>query len=280
MNILLLLPILIISIPVMIGSIHLMRDGMKAAKEERCQKEKEAQLERDKQWFYNKVWNGNWEYKGEKIDIRNIPQLSFEQWLTFYNSAPERWEINLRQCDYACTRFCAIPAYQKGKVYIDTFWESPEDLYKFMQWQNNEYQKGDAAIFENERAKRLSKLAKCLKEDIAEKNKQVQKELDALEKEVVASMPKPKEENPIEKYWREQREEQAKNCHSLSEFLKYLMEKYPDYNYAETQQMITLDGTIVAEITLVHKHKPGNSLKITAIRDEKTKVWTEKSTMG
>ena len=47
-------------------------------------------------------------------------------------------------------------------------------------------------------------------EDIAEKNKQVQKELDILEKEIAASMPKPKEEDPIEKYWREQREEQAK----------------------------------------------------------------------
>ena len=189
MNILLLLPILIISIPAMIGGIRLMKNGMKAVKEERRQKEKEAQLERDKQWFYNKVWNANWENEGEKIDIREIPQLSFEQWLIFYNSAPGHWEINLRQCDYVCTRFCAIPNYKKGKVYIDTFWETPEDLYKFMEWQKNEYQKGDAAIFENERAKRLSKLAKCLKEDIGEKNKQVQKELEALEKEVAANMP-------------------------------------------------------------------------------------------
>ena len=280
MNILLLFPILIISIPIMIGSIHLIKDSIKIVKEKRHQKEEEVRLEKDKQWFYNKVWNANWENKGEKIDIRNIPQLSFEQWLIFYNSAPEHWEINLKQCDYACTQFCAIPNYKKGKIYIDTFWETPEDLYKFMEWQKNEYQKGDAAIFENERAKRLSKLAKCLKEDIGEKNKQVQKELDALEKEVAANMPKPKEEDPIEKYWREQREEQARDCHSLSEFLKYLIEKYPDYNYAETQQMITLDGTIVAEIIFVHKYKPCNSLKITAIRDEKTKVWAEKSTMG
>lgn len=48
MSILLLLPILIISIPAMIGGIHLIKDGMKAVKEERRQKEKEAQLERDK----------------------------------------------------------------------------------------------------------------------------------------------------------------------------------------------------------------------------------------
>ena len=79
-----------------------------------------------------------------------------------------------------------------------------------MEWQKNEFQKGDVAIFENKRAECLSELAKCLHEDIAEKNKQVQKELDILEKEIAASMPKPKEEDPIEKYWREQREEQAK----------------------------------------------------------------------
>ena len=77
-------------------------------------------------------------------------------------------------------------------------------------WQKNEFQKGDVAIFENKRAERLSELAKCLQEDIVEKNKQVQKELNILEEEIAANMPKPKEEDPIEKYWREQREEQAK----------------------------------------------------------------------
>lgn len=279
MNFLLLLPILGIFIPTIIGGIHLMRTSMKAIKEEREQKAEAKQLEEDKQWYYNKVWNGDWSQNDKPVDIRNIPQLSFEQWLTFYNSSPERWNINLKQTCQGCHYFCAFPAYKKGKTHIDTFWETPEDLWKFMQWQKNEYKNGDAAIFENERAKRLSKLAKNIKQDLEEKNKEVQKELDALEKEVAASMPKKVEEDPIQKCLREQREKQPKDCHSLSEFLKYLIEKYPDYNYAETQQMITLDGTIVAEIIFVHKHKPGNSLKITAIRDEKTKIWTEKSTM-
>lgn len=177
------------------------------AKIQQEQKEKEEQLAKDRKWFYNKVWNANWENKGEKIDIRDIPQLSFEQWLTFYNSAPERWEINLRQCDYACTQFCAIPTYKKGKVYIDTFWDTPEDLGKFMDWQENEYKAGDVAIFEQERARRLSKLAKCLKEDIAERAKITQKELEALEKEVANSMPTKKPtESSIERICRIQRE--------------------------------------------------------------------------
>ena len=206
MKIFLLLPILTIVIPFIIGGICLIKDHIKTIKKDK------AQSEEDKQWFYNKVWNGNWENEGEKIDIRNIPQLSFEKWLIFYNAAPERWEIDLNQCNYSSTGFCgcAIPNYKKGEIDIDTFWKTPEDLHKFMEWQNNEFQKGDVAIFENKRAERLSELAKCLQEDIAEKNKQVQKELDILEKEIAASMPKPKEENPIEKYWREQREEQDK----------------------------------------------------------------------
>ena len=206
MKIFLILPILTIAIPFIIGGICLIEDHIKTIKKDK------AQSEEDKQWFYNKVWNGNWENEGEKIDIRNIPQLSFEKWLIFYNAVPERWEIDLNQCNYSSIGFCgcAIPNYKKGEIYIDTFWKTPEDLYKFIEWQKNEFQKGDVAIFENKRAESLSELAKCLKEDIAEKNKQVQKELNILEKEIAASMPKPKEEDPIEKYWREQREEQAK----------------------------------------------------------------------
>ena len=143
MKIFLILPILTIAIPFIIGGICLIKDHIKTIKKDK------AQLEEDKQWFYNKVWNGNWENEGEKIDIRNIPQLSFEKWLIFYNAAPERWEIDLNQCNYASAGFCgcAIKKKKKGEIDIDTFWKTPEDLYKFMEWQKNEFQKGDVAIF-------------------------------------------------------------------------------------------------------------------------------------
>ena len=104
MKIFLLLPILTIAIPFIIGGICLIKDHIKTIKKDK------AQSEEDKQWFYNKVWNGNWENEGEKIDIRNIPQLSFEKWLIFYSAAPERWEIDLNQCSYASAGFygCAF----------------------------------------------------------------------------------------------------------------------------------------------------------------------------
>ena len=74
MKIFLILPILTIAIPFIIGGICLIKDHIKTIKKDK------AQSEEDKQWFYNKVWNGNWENEGEKIDIRNIPQLSFEKY--------------------------------------------------------------------------------------------------------------------------------------------------------------------------------------------------------
>lgn len=287
MSILLLIPILLITVPTIIGGIHLMKDGLKAAKEERRQKAEQEQLERDKQWFYDKMWNANWTRDDKQIDIRDIPQLSFEQWLTFYSSAPERWNINLKQNHYGGRVFCAIPAYEKGKIHIATFWETPEDLWKFMEWQENEYTHGNAAIFENERAKRLSKLAKCLKEDLAEKNKQVQKELDALEKEVAASMPPKKvEEDAIQKYMREQQEAktwEAKQMQTMSEYTADLCQRYPDYDYVGSERMLTMDGVLFLKTRLINRYNK-NELIITSQFDKQKNSWTNldttTSTMG
>lgn len=281
MNILLLIPILLITIPTIIGGIHLMKDGLKAAKEEKRQKAKQEQLEKDKQWFYNKMWSANWTRDDKPIDIRDIPQLSFEQWLTFYSSAPERWSINLKQNHYGGRVFCAIPAYEKGKIHIATFWETPEDLWKFMEWQENEYTHGNAAIFENERAKRLSKLAKCLKEDLAEKNKQVQKELDALEKEVAASMPPKKvEEDAIQKYMREQHEAktwEAKQMRSLTDYTAELCKNYPDYDYAGSERMLTMDGVLFLKTRFIHRYNK-TELVVTSQFDKQKENWINLST--
>ncbi len=286
MKIIVLITILAIALPSIIGGIHLMRDGMKAVKEERKKAAEEKQLEEDKQWYYNKVWNGDWSQNDKPVDIRNIPQLSFEQWLTFYNSSPERWNINLKQTCQGCHYFCAFPAYKKGKTHIDTFWETPEDLWKFMQWQKNEYKNGDVAIFENERAKRLSKLAKNIKQDLEEKNKEVQKELDALEKEVAASMPKRVEEDPIQKCLREQHEEknqEAKQMQTLTEYTAELCNQYPDYNYVSSERMLTMDGVLFLKTHLINRYNR-NELIITSQFDNQKNSWVDltatESTMG
>ena len=178
-------------------------NGIKALQEKKKEYDKQdATAAERRMWqaYWDRAWDTQW-IKNEthqKIDIRNIPRLSFSQWLTFYNSAPERWQICEDQLALGDTEFCAIPTYRKGSnTNIDTFWESPEELFKFIQWQKTEYAKGNAALFEAERAQQLSKLAKCLKEDISENNAAVNKELAALEEEVKSNMPKKEEFDPI-----------------------------------------------------------------------------------
>lgn len=215
MNIILLLPpILIIGAPVIIVTISLIEDSIKAIKEKRYQKEKEAQkaqLEKDRQLSYKRAWNKEWTYNGASIDIRNVPQLSFGQWLTFYSSTPSNWSFNDEQSMWLGTEnYCIFPKYKKSELSVITFWKTPEDLDKFMKWQKNEYKKGDAAIFEEARNNQLAKLTKALREDMKQRHEQAQKEIEELEKQIVANMPTIKEEDPIQKCLREQREEKEK----------------------------------------------------------------------
>lgn len=243
-------------------------------REEARERESQEAEEDRKKRFYESVWNANWRQNGKPMDIRNIPQLSFEQWLTFYNSAPTNWHFGWEEWN---NRYCIFPNYKKGKIDIDIFWETPDDLDKFIQWQKNDYKAGNVAIFEEARNKQLAKLTKALREDMKQRHEQAQKEIEELEKQIAASMPTVKEEDPIQKCLREQREEKAKELNSFTDLIAYVCNKHPDYQYAESQRMLTGDGTVITEVTLVHKHKPGNLIRETYFYDEKTKTWQESS---
>lgn len=252
------------------------RKERKAREEREREEAREREIQEDekdrKNLFYESVWNANWRQNGKPMDIRNIPQLSFEQWLTFYNSSPSNWHFGWEEWN---NRYCIFPNYKKGKTDIDIFWETPDDLDKFIQWQRNDYKAGDAAIFEEARNKQLTKLTKALREDMKQRHEQAQKEIEELERQVAASMPTVKEEDPIQKCLREQREEKEKKLNSSTDLIAYVCDKHPDYQYAESQRMLTGDGTVITEITLVHKHKPGNLIRETYSYDEKTKTWQE-----
>jgi len=277
-------------LPIIIGGLVTIREGWKDKKkkrqEENERKSKEEQIQAEKakkERLYKDVYSDRWTCNGKPIEIRNIPRLSFEQWLTFYNSSPEYWKINLNEYSlpcyyyYAYEKCCIFPNYKKGKTDIDIVWETPEDLYKFIMWQQNEYKDGNVAIFEEERARQMSKLTKALREDIKQRHEQAQKEIEELEKQVVASMPAVKREDPIQKCLREQREEKAKELNSFTDLITYVCNKYPDYFYRESQRMLTSDGTVVTEVTLTHKHKPGDLIRKTYFYDEKMKTWQELS---
>lgn len=256
----------------------------KKEERERKYQEEQAQAEKaKKERLYKDVYYSTWTCNKEPLEIRNIPRLSFEQWLTFYNSSPEHWRINLNEYSlpyyYNHGNCCIFPNYIKGKVDINIVWETPDDLHKFIMWQRNEYKNGDAAIFEEERARQMSKLTKAIREDMKQRHNKAQKEIEELEKQIAATMPKPKEEDLIQKCLREQREEKTKELNSSTDLIAYICNKHPDYQYTESQRMLTGDGTVIIEVTLVHKHKPGNLIHETYFFDEKTKTWQE-SSMG
>ena len=135
-------PLIITFIHALISNAKEEREKALANRIEKEKKEREAWERRRVNNFYDKVWNTDWAEDGKPIDIRNIPRLSFDQWLTFYNATPKHWDLTKEQYD---GQYCIFPRYKKGKDKIYTFWETPGDLDKFQKWRDNEYQKGDAA---------------------------------------------------------------------------------------------------------------------------------------
>ena len=266
----------VVMTPIIIGGLVIIQMGWKDKKrkrqEEREQKQKKYEIAQEnirKENFYRTVYSGTWKHYNQPMEIRNIPRLSFEQWLNFYNSAPEHWRINLEEYElpyhYNYGKACIFPNYIKGKIDINIVWETPDDLHKFIMWQKNEYKNGDAAIFEEERARQMAKLTKALRDDIKTRSERAQKDLAELEKQIVDNMPKPKEE--------------TKKWATLNDALQDLCQKYSDYTYAQQNNMMASDGTLLAEIQFVHKYKPGNIIQVMLEYDKEKVEWKESTTM-
>ena len=275
--------------PIFLGGLAIIQAGWKDKKKkrqkerERKQQEDKAQAEKaQKERLYRDVYSSTWTRNGEPIEIRNIPRLSFEQWLTFYNSSPEHWRINLNECSlpyyYDYGNCCIFPNYMKGEIDINIVWETPDDLHKFIMWQWNEYKKGNAAIFEEERARQMSKLTNALRDDMKQRHDKAQKEIEELEKQIAATMPKPKEEDPIQKCLREQREKESDKLTTIEKVIESFAQEYPDYNYSKMEKMVTDYNSVLLVVTFTHKHKPGNIIQRTYIYNEVDKVWENATT--
>ncbi len=281
-------------LPIFIGGFAILQVELKDRKKqrqeerERKQQENEAKVEKiRKENFYKDVYNATWTHNKKPMEIRNLPRLSFDQWLIFYNSAPEHWHINLEEHElpyyYNYGKACIFPNYVKGKIDINIVWETPDDLHKFIMWQKNEYKNGDAAIFEEERARQMTKLTKALRDDIKTRNEQAQKELTELERQIIDSMPKPKEEDEIQKCLREQREKKSNKLTDIEKVIESFAQDYPDYNYSKMEKIPTDYNRILLSVTFTHKHKPGNIIQRTYIYNETDKIWeevTNQATMG
>ena len=277
----------LLAFPIIVGGLAIIQIELKDKKKKRQEEMKQRQQDYEtaqekihKENFYKEVYKASWEHNGELMEIRNLPRLSFEQWLIFYNSAPEHWHINLEEYH---GKACIFPNYIKDNIDINIVWETPDDLHKFIMWQKNEYKNGDVAIFEEERARQMTKLTKALRDDIKARNEQTQKELAELEKQIIDNMPKSKEEDPIQKCLREQREKKSNKLTSIEKVIESFAQEYPDYNYSKMEKMVTDYNSILLSVTFTHKHKPGNIIQRTYIYNEVDKIWEEvttQTTMG
>ena len=110
-----------------------------------------------------------------KMRVLDMPQFTFERWLTLYNNKPEAWVIEKKEYKH----FANIPYYQKTTVhtdkrghekesttYLPIFWTSAAELQKYREWVEKEYQYGKAAEFERNREKNMKQLVGYIQEDL------------------------------------------------------------------------------------------------------------------
>jgi len=121
-----------------------------------------------------------------KYNIIDFPQLTFEKWLTFYNTSPEKWEIDENQ--YNSKAY--VPIYVEKKEHISRkgnkvlrsetvipiYWKDEIEMKKYSDWVRIDYINGNVKLYENRRDAQLEKLATCLQEDINERRRQLQEQ--------------------------------------------------------------------------------------------------------
>lgn len=234
---------------------------IKQTRERRKKKLELKNLEIRKKYYYKDVLNKTGLRDLIHINIDDVPHLSFKQWLSFYNISSDKWIIDLNQAYYDRKYFCAMPVYTNDTNDIVTFWETQDDLWSFIEWQDNVYReelsKKEEKISKENQEKALIELTKNLKKDLEEKNKQVQNELDKLEKQIAESMPMPAPKgNPMLVSAQGGRS----NAHlvtweeKVESLVDTLNHEYPEYYYKLIKQSTTSAGYKVVDIVLDYQY--------------------------
>ena len=121
--------------------------------------------------------------------VVDMPRLTFERWLTFYNLNPENWFIQTNT-DIFSSLYSDIPYYAKLNedkkwIVLPIFWSNPEEMGKYRDWLENEYQCGDARIYQQRQEENYKKLVEMVENDIKERQNKVQQDLLNMRKELL-----------------------------------------------------------------------------------------------
>ena len=119
--------------------------------------------------------------------IVDMPRLTFERWLTFYNLNPENWFIQATNDVYS-SNYSDIPYYAKLNedkkwIVLPIFWSSPEEMGKYRDWLKNVYQRGNARIHQQNQEENYKQLVEIVENDIKERRDKVQQDLLNIKKE-------------------------------------------------------------------------------------------------
>ena len=172
--------------------------------EAKQKKQEEEDLKAEVNNTYNQILQANYRdnFSDSKGSIKELPQMTFERWLTFYNTNPDNWDMEKftthiefsKRNSSTCYDYL-IPTYYKTTVHkghdgrvreiknvvgIPIFWSSPEEMVKFDNWFKNEYKKGNAAGYERKRDEAMEQLAKYLQEDVNERRAQILRDYEAI----------------------------------------------------------------------------------------------------
>ena len=132
----------------------------------------------------NWIWNVSKKYSQRVLDM---PRLTFERWLTFYDNKPEAWIIQKNENkDYADIPYYVreIPdnTYKNGirPIFLPIFWKTSRDMYKYRKWVEEKYQNGKASIYTNKQDENFKQLVTFIEEDIKAKRAQAEEELNKV----------------------------------------------------------------------------------------------------
>ena len=136
-------------------------------------------------------------YDGSAMEA---PRISFKRFLNLYSISPEKWIITTNE--YAVTHnfpfyIHTIKENDKRNV-IPIYWESPDDLEEYYNWVEEQFEKGNAALYQNARDKSLKQLTQYIQEDLQEKRKQFEAEMKILEEQTKKDLEKLNEKKAIE----------------------------------------------------------------------------------
>ena len=154
--------------------------------------------------LYDKILQSKFFDEKAKIkgEIKELPQLTFEKWLTLYNASPEHWDMKdffTKASNIPDGYNYLIPTYYKttyqkdsqGKdrkvisnIGIPIFWASANEMRKFDNWMKNEFKQGKASGYERMRDKSLEELTTYLQEDVKERREQLQRDYVKIVDEV------------------------------------------------------------------------------------------------